>query len=110
MTHHRLVRYLAVIALSLAASVPAAIAQLPAAAPVPPAPQAQAGRPPAVVSPEALSDGHVVFRIYAPSASTVTLNAGDLPPVTFAAPGAPAVPQTPGSPGGAVFMKAENGV
>jgi enterochelin esterase family protein len=62
------------------------------------------------VSPEALSDGRVVFRIYAPNAAAVTLNAGDLPPVTFAAPGTVPTPQTPGSPGGAVFAKAENGV
>jgi enterochelin esterase family protein len=69
-----------------------------------------AARPPAVVSPELLDDHRVTFRVYAPNASTVTLNAGDLPPGTFAAPGGAPAPQTPGSPGGAVFTKAETGV
>jgi enterochelin esterase family protein len=62
------------------------------------------------VSPEVLGDRRVVFRIYAPNATAVTLNAGDLPAVTFAAPGTTPVPQTPGSPGGAVFTKNDNGV
>jgi enterochelin esterase family protein len=38
-----------------------------------------ANRPPTVVSPEVLSDRRVVFRIYAPKAQAVTLNAGDIP-------------------------------
>jgi enterochelin esterase family protein len=70
----------------------------------------QAARPPAVVSPELLADGRVTFRIFAPSASTVFLNAGDLPPGTFTPPGATPVPQTPGSPGATVFTRGENGV
>ena len=45
-----------------------------AAAQAPPA-----ARPPAVVSPDVLSDRRVVFRIYAPKAQAVTLNAGDIP-------------------------------
>jgi len=45
-----------------------------AAAQAPPA-----NRPPTVVSPEVLSDRRVVFRIYAPKAQAVTLNAGDIP-------------------------------
>jgi enterochelin esterase family protein len=63
-----------------------------------------------VVSPERLADGRVTFRLYAPNASNVFLNAGDLPPVTFTPPGAPPVPQTPGSPGATAFTKGENGV
>ena len=91
-------------------------AALHAQAPPPPqaassaAPQAQPARPPAVVSPEVLSDQRVTFRIYAPNATTVFLNAGDLPLVTFTPPGATPVPQTPGSPGATVFAKGENGV
>jgi enterochelin esterase-like enzyme len=69
-----------------------------------------AARPPAVVSPDVLSDGRVVFRIHAPNAAAVTLNAGDIPAASFAPPGATPVPQTPGAPGGAVFTKAESGV
>jgi len=45
-----------------------------AAAQAPPA-----NRPPTVVSPEVLSDRRVVFRLYAPKAQAVTLNAGDIP-------------------------------
>jgi enterochelin esterase-like enzyme len=45
-----------------------------AAAQAPPA-----SRPPTVVSPEVLSDRRVVFRLYAPKAQAVTLNAGDIP-------------------------------
>ena len=70
----------------------------------------QQARPPAVVSPEVLTDGRVTFRLFAPNASTVFLNAGDLPPVTFTPPGAAPVPQTPGSPGATAFTKGENGV
>ena len=70
----------------------------------------QQPRPPAVVSPEVVADGRVTFRIHAPNASNVFLNAGDLPPVTFTPPGAAPVPQTPGSPGATVFTKGENGV
>ncbi len=45
-----------------------------AAAQAPPA-----NRPPTVVSPEVLSDRRIVFRLYAPKAQAVTLNAGDIP-------------------------------
>jgi hypothetical protein len=62
------------------------------------------------VSPEVLDDGRVVFRIDAPGATRVFLNAGDLPPLTFTPPGATPVPQTPGSPGATLFAKRENGV
>jgi enterochelin esterase family protein len=48
-----------------------------AAAQTPPA-----NRPPTVVSPDVLSDRRVVFRIYAPKAQAVTLNAGDIPAVS----------------------------
>jgi enterochelin esterase family protein len=37
------------------------------------------GRGPAVVSPEVLPDARVIFRIAAPHAESVTLNAGDIP-------------------------------
>ena len=36
------------------------------------------GRGPAVVSPEVTPDGRVIFRIAAPKAEKVTLNAGDI--------------------------------
>ncbi|HSP90994.1 MAG TPA: alpha/beta hydrolase-fold protein [Vicinamibacterales bacterium] len=99
-------RSLLPLALVLMAGSPAAGGQA--------APPAQAGRgaarPPAVVSPEQQAGGRVTFRIYAPNASSVFLNAGDLPPVTFTPPGATPVPQTPGSPGVTVFTKGETGV
>jgi enterochelin esterase-like enzyme len=85
-----------------------------AVAQVPPA-----GRPPTVVSPEVLPDRRVVFRIYAPKAQVVTVNAGDIPaaslapapaePVAAATAGA-APTQTPAGPAGPVFTKRENGV
>ena len=111
MSHQRLIEYVAAAALSIAALAPVAGAQQ-AAAPPPAATatQAPAVRPPAVVSPEVLADRRVTFRIYAPSATTVFLNAGDLPPATFTPAGAAPVPQTPGSPGATVFAKSENGV
>jgi len=100
-----------------ATRLPVALALLLLACPAvgqPPAPpaaaQAQLQRPPAVVSPDVLGDGRVAFRIYAPNAASVFLNAGDLPPVTFTPPGATPVPQTPGSPGATVFARGENGV
>jgi enterochelin esterase family protein len=72
--------------------------------------QGQAQRPPAVVSPEVLADGRVTFRVHAPNAASVFLNAGDLPPATFTPPGATPVPQTPGAPGATLFSKDDNGV
>jgi enterochelin esterase family protein len=114
MPSHKLIRYPAVALLLAAAMARDLAAQPPAAAPGSVASQAQAGRgavrPPSVVSPEVLSDGRIAFRIFAPNAAAVTLNAGDLPPVTFAAPGTAPAPQTPGSPGGAVFTKSEGGI
>ena len=114
MASHKLIRYPAVALLLAAAMAPDLAAQPPAAATGSGAPQAQAGRgavrPPSVVSPDVLSDCRITFRIFAPNAASVTLNAGDLPPVTFAAPGTAPAPQTPGSPGGAVFTKGESGV
>ena len=92
-------------------AVPCAVWAQPPVAP-PGAPQAQAApqRPPTVVSPEVLADGRVTFRIHAPDATRVFLNAGDLPAITFTPPGTAPVPQTPGSPGATVFAKGENGV
>ena len=114
MPTHELIRYPAVALLLAAAMAPDLAAQPPVAATGSGAAQAQAGRgavrPPSVVSPDVLSDGRITFRIFAPNAASVTLNAGDLPPVTFAAPGTAPAPQTPGSPGGAVFTKGESGV
>jgi len=51
------------------------------AKPAAPAPQRPRGGPrgPAVVSPEVAADRHVTFRIRAPKAESVRLNAGDLP-------------------------------
>ena len=99
------------LAAAIAAAAPDTAAAQSAAPPAAAtAAQAQAARPPAVVSPEVLADQRVTFRIYAPNATTVTLNAGDLPAVTFAPPGTTPVPQTPGSPGGAIFTKLESGM
>ena len=115
MTQHTLVVHLAVTALLVAALAPDATAQPPAAAPGPGVPQAQAGRggarSPAVNSPEVLADRRVVFRIYAPNADAVSLNAGDIPASSLAFAGAaPAAPAAEGPPAGAAFTKADNGV
>ena len=82
----------------------------PVPGPVGAAAQGQAQRPPAVVSPEMLADGRVTFRVHAPNATRVLLNAGDLPPATFTPPGAEPVPQTPGAPGATLFSKGDDGV
>src|SRR4051812_49526650 len=50
----------------------------PATQPARPRP-AGGGRGPAVVSPEVKPDRHVTFRILAPKAEAVRLNAGDIP-------------------------------
>jgi enterochelin esterase family protein len=95
----------------ITAAPPIAVgAQPPATPPAATPPSAQVQRPPTVVSPEVLSDGRVVFRIYASNATRVFLNAGDLPPLPFTPPGEKPVPQTPGSPGATVFTKGESGV
>jgi 1,4-alpha-glucan branching enzyme len=57
------------------------------------APQAPQG--PVVTSPEVLADGRITFRLLAPKAETVGLQAGDLPGLQRSAP---------------QFVKAENGV
>ena len=105
---------LAMVVVTIGASASVASAHDPWFPQNPPAAQVQAGRggtrPPAVVSPEVLGDRRVVFRVYAPNAAAVTLNAGDLPAATFAIPGTTPAPQTPGSPGGAIFTKSESGV
>ena len=58
----------------------ATVAAAPAIAAAQPAPPGGGGRGrgPTVVSPEVMSDGHVVFRIAAPKAEKVTLNANDI--------------------------------
>jgi hypothetical protein len=65
------------------------------------------GRGPQVVSPEVLSDHRVTFRILAPNAQAVTLNAGDIPATAWP----PAAAPTPGGGrGGRPLTKGENGV
>ena len=111
--------------MAAAALASVASAQPPVPPPAnPAAPQAgRGGGRPTVVSPEVLPDARVVFRIYAPRAESVTLNASDIPAPalsggvtpppsppaqTPAATGAtPAAPQTPRGP---VFTKNEAGV
>jgi enterochelin esterase family protein len=74
-------------------------AQTPAPAPgqAPAAPGGRGGQPqpPAFTSPEILPDRRIVFRLFAPDATTVTLRGGDIP--------APARANTQ-------FAKADNGV
>jgi len=76
------------------------------------------GRGPAVVSPELKPDGRVVFRIFAPNAAKVALNAGDIT-ILFTGGGAGAItgtniatvmPATPLPEGGPVFTKNEAGI
>jgi enterochelin esterase-like enzyme len=67
-----------------------------------------AGRGPQVVSPEILSDRRVAFRILAPNAQSVTLNAGDIPASAFGASSGAAAPG--GGRGGRPLVKNENGV
>jgi enterochelin esterase family protein len=68
--------------------------------------QAGPGRGPQVVSPEVLSDHRVTFRILAPSAQAVTLNAGDIQSPAWAS--APANPA--GGRGGRPLTKGESGI
>ena len=58
-----------------------------------PAPAGGRGRGPTVVSPEVTPDGHVTFRLLAPKAEKVTLNAADIS-VLFSGGGAGAVTGT----------------
>ena len=99
MTHHRHV-FLALLAVILVGFVALVPAQQPPAAPAGAAPQAGRGGAPriTVVSPEIQPDQRVVFRILAPRAETVTLNASDIPANASAGRGGP------------TFTKNENGV
>ena len=105
---------LAIVVVTIGASASVASAHDPWSPQNPPAAAIQAGRgaarPPAVVSPERQADGRMTFRVHAPNATAIILNAGDLPPVTSTPPGATPVPQTPGSPGATLFVKGENGI
>src|SRR5689334_2447761 len=55
--------------------------QTPAPAPTAPAPGGRGGQAaaPAFISPEVLPDKRIVFRLYAPDATSVSLRAGDIP-------------------------------
>ena len=46
----------------------------------------QAQQPPPVISPEVLSDRHIVFRLLAPKAESVGLQAGDIPALARSSP------------------------
>jgi len=102
---------------AFAATVTAGI--LATAALAQPAPPAGGrGRGPVVVSPEVKPDGHVVFRIAAPKAERVTLNASDIT-VLFSGGGAGAItgtsiatemPATPLPQGWPEFTKNETGI
>ncbi len=102
---------------TFAASVAAAASAV--AQPAPPAGAGRGrGRGPAVVSPEVMSDGHVVFRIAAPKAEKVTLSSGDIT-VLFTGGGAGAItgtniaavmPATPLPPGGPELTKNDSGI
>src|SRR6478672_8282952 len=73
------IRFALTLAVLLASS---AMAQQPAAPATQPGRGARGGRGPqgpVVVSPEVLQDRRVTFRILAPSAENVRLNAGDIP-------------------------------
>jgi enterochelin esterase-like enzyme len=105
---------------TLAAAVAAGIlATVAVAQPAAPQPGGRGGgRGPAVVSPEVMSDGRVVFRIAAPKAQAVTLSAGDIT-VLFTGGGAGAIvgtnistimPATPLPQGWPEFNKSDNGI
>jgi enterochelin esterase family protein len=67
-------------AMLCASFVPAFARQAPPAAPAAPAPgQGRGPQAPQVVSPEVSADRHITFRIYAPQAQSIRLNAGDIP-------------------------------
>jgi enterochelin esterase family protein len=83
-----------------------------------PSPAGGRGRGPTIVSPEVMPDGHVVFRIAAPKAEKVTLNANDIS-VLFSGGGAGAItgtsiatvmPATPYPQGWPEFTKSDAGV
>lgn len=80
------------------ASAPGAAGTVPQAAGAAGTPAQAArggGRGPAVVSPDVLPDGRVVFRIAAPQAHAVTISASDIPAASLAA--AQDVPSLPGA-------------
>ncbi len=72
-------------------------------------PQAEVAAP-QVVSPEVLTDHRVTFRILAPNAQAVTLNAGDVPASAWASASAAAPANPTGGRGGRPLTKGENGV
>jgi enterochelin esterase family protein len=63
-----------------------------------------------VVSPEILADGRVVFRIRAPKATMVTLNASDIPSAVLLPPPTTPAPQPAGPPAGPVLSKSDGDV
>jgi enterochelin esterase-like enzyme len=73
---------------TLEATIAAILAGSFAIAQPPPSqqPPQQAPRPPQFVSPEVLPDRHVVFRIHAPQAESVTLRGSDMPQLARNAP------------------------
>jgi len=120
MKHARLfARFMMACAATAGLASPAA-AQPPVAPPAnTPSPQAGRGAArPTVLSPEVLPDARVVFRIYAPRADSVTLNASDIPappageaaPAAVPQPAANPTPAAPPAPRGPVFVKNDNGV
>jgi enterochelin esterase family protein len=64
-------------AMLCASFAPAFARQAPPAAPAPG--QGRGPQTPQVVSPEVSADRHITFRIYAPQAQSIRLNAGDIP-------------------------------
>ncbi len=103
---------------TLAATVAAGILAAAAVAQPAPQPPGGRGRGPTVVSPEVTPDGHVVFRILAPKAEKVTLNANDIT-VLFGGGGAGAItgtniatvmPATPLPATGPEFTKNDAGI
>ena len=69
-----------------------------------------AGRGPQVISPEIQADHRVTFRILAPNAQTVTLNASDIPAAAFGEPTPSASGGRGGGRGGRPLQKGENGI
>lgn len=68
------------------------------------------GRGPQVISPEVLTDYRVTFRILAPNAQAVTLNAGDIQATAWGAAATPAPAAPGGGRGGRPLTKGENGL
>jgi len=94
------VRHMLVVAAVFVSSVGVGASQAP-----------QTNRPPTVVSPEVRADRTVVFRIFAPNADTVAINAGDIPADSLAAPTTQAAgEQAQAGRGRLVFTRGDNGV